>query len=106
MYMVNNVVVRVMMMSLIIAAGDQHRVEITGGTHAGMMSLENPVQIVSIAPAEGQKSLFIMSGPNFELICNPDKFCFGEGGFGKGRQRKITYMCRKYSVFQCQITRH
>ena len=32
-----------------IAAGDQHRIEITGGTHASMMSLENPEQIVSIA---------------------------------------------------------
>ena len=77
-----------------IAAGDQHRLEITGGTHASMMSLENPDQIVSIAPAEGQKPLFIMSDPNFELMCNPDKFCYGEGGFGKKRQRKITY--RKY----------
>ena len=77
-----------------IAAGDQHRLEITGGTHASMMSLENPEQIVSIAPAEGQKPLFIMSDPNFELMCNPDKFCYGEGGFGSKRERKITY--RKY----------
>ena len=38
-----------------IAAGDQHRLEITGGTHVSMMSLENPEQIVSISPAEGQK---------------------------------------------------
>ena len=59
-----------------------------------MMSLENPEQIVSIAPAEGQKPLFIMSDPSFELMCNPDKFCFGTGGFGKKRERKITY--RKY----------
>ena len=78
----------------IIAAGDQHRLETTGGTHASMMSLENPEQFVSIAPAEGQKPLFIMSDPNFELMCNPDKFCFGKGGFGRKRQRKITY--RKY----------
>ena len=77
-----------------IAAGDQHRLEITGGTHASMMSLENPEQIVSIAPAEGQKPLFIMSDPNFELMCNPDKFCYGNGGFGSKRERKITY--RKY----------
>ena len=77
-----------------IAAGDQHRLEITGSTHASMMSLENPEQIVSIAPAEGQKPLFIMSDPNFELMCNPDKFCYGEGGFGSKRERKITY--RKY----------
>ena len=32
-----------------IAAGDQHRLEISGGTHASMMSLENTEQIVSIA---------------------------------------------------------
>ena len=57
-----------------------------------MMSLENPEQIVSIAPAEGQT--IIMSDPNFELMCNPDKFCYGKGGFGNKRQRKITY--RKY----------
>ena len=46
-----------------IAAGDQYRLEITGGTHASMMSLENHLnQIVSyLAPAEGQKPLFIMS---------------------------------------------
>ena len=43
-----------------IAAGDQHRLEITGGTHASMMSLENPEQIVSIDPAKGQK-------PNYNL---------------------------------------
>ena len=77
-----------------IAAGDQHRLEITGGTHASMMSLENPEQIVSIAPAEGQKPLFIMSDPNFELMCNPDKFCYGKGGFGKKREKKLSY--RKY----------
>ena len=27
-------------------------------------------------------------------MCNPDKFCYGKGGFGNKRQRKITY--RKY----------
>ena len=59
-----------------------------------MMSLENPEQIVSIAPAEGQKPLFIMSDPNFELMCNPDKFCYGKGGFGKKREKKLSY--RKY----------
>ena len=47
-----------------------------GGTHASMLTLENPDQIVSIAPAEGQKPLFIMSDPEFELMCNPDKFYY------------------------------
>ena len=75
-----------------ISAGDQHRLEITGGTHASMMSLENPDQIVSIAPAEGQKPLFIMSDPNFELMCNPDKFCYGKGGFGK--KKTLCLQCR------------
>ncbi len=56
-----------------------------------MLTLENPDQIVSIAPAEGQKPLFIMSDPEFELMCNPDKFCYGSG---KDRPRKLTY--RKY----------
>ena len=77
-----------------IAAGDQHRLEITGGTHASMMLLENPEQIVSIAPAEGQKPLYIMSDPKFELMSIPDKFCLGKGGVGEQRPRKITY--RKY----------
>ncbi len=79
---------------LTIAEGDQHTLEITGGTHASILSLENPEQIVSVAPAEGQKPLFIMSDPQFELMCNPDKFCFGTGGFSKQRPRKLTY--RKY----------
>ena len=77
-----------------IADGDEHRLEITGGTHASMLTVENPEQIVNIAPAEGQKPLFIMSDPQFELMCNPNKFCFGKGGFGKQRERKLTY--RKY----------
>ena len=77
-----------------IAEGDQHRLEITGSIHASMLTLENPEQIVSIAPAEGQKPLFIMSDPQFELLCNPDKFCYGNGGFSKERPRKLTY--RKY----------
>ena len=74
-----------------IAAGDEHQLEITGGTQASLMSLENPEQIVNIAPAEGQKPLFFMTDPEFELMCNPAKFCFGKGGFGKQRERKITY---------------
>ena len=35
-----------------------------------------------------------MSDHKFELMCNPDKFCFGKGGFGNERERKITY--RRY----------
>lgn len=77
-----------------IAASDEHRIQITGGTHASMLMVENPEQIVNIAPAEGQKPLFIMTDPQFELMYNPDKFCLGKGGFGRQRDGKITY--RKY----------
>lgn len=62
-----------------------------------MMSLENPEafgQMVSIAPAEGQKPLSIMTDANFEAMVNPDKFCFGNGIFSSKRPRKLTY--RKY----------
>ena len=44
-----------------------------------MMSLENPEafgQIFSIAPAEGQKPLSIMTDKAFETMFNPDKFVF------------------------------
>ena len=77
-----------------VAEGDEARLEITGGTHASMLSVENPEQIVNIAPAEGQKPLFIMSDPKFELMSNPDKFCLGKGCFATKRPRKLTY--RKY----------
>ena len=52
-----------------IQAGDECTLEITGSTYASLMSLENPEQIVSIAPAEGQKPLNIMTDPDFELMC-------------------------------------
>ena len=44
-------------------------------------------QTVSIAPAEGQKPLSIMTDPNFEAIANPDKFYFGKGTFNTDRRR-------------------
>lgn len=59
-----------------------------------MMSLEHPEAIVSVAPAEGQKPLSIMTDPNFEAMFNPNKFCFGSGTFSTERPRKLTY--RKY----------
>ena len=58
---------------------------------------ENPeadAQIYSLAPAEGQKPILIMTDTHFEEMCNPDKFCFGNGGFNTERPRKLTY--RKY----------
>jgi len=42
-----------------------------------MMSVENPEafsEIVSVAPAEGQRPLSIMTDTNFETMCNPDKW--------------------------------
>ena len=80
-----------------IEEGDEHTRQITGGPQASMMSLNNPEafgQIVSVAPAEGQKPLAIMTDSNFEAMCNPDKFCFGTGAFNTDRPRKLTY--RKY----------
>ena len=62
-----------------------------------MLSVENPesdAQTYSIAPAEGQKPISIMTDSSFEEMSNPDKFCFGTGGFHTERPRKITY--RKY----------
>ena len=61
------------------------------------MAVENPEafpQIFCIAPAKGQTPLSIMTDPTFEVMCNPDKFCFGTGGFNSDRPRKVTY--RKY----------
>ena len=58
------------------------------------MSLEHPEAIISVAPAEGQRPLSIMTDPNFEAMFNPDKFCFGSETFSTDRPRKLTY--RKY----------
>ena len=77
-----------------IEQGDEHTLQITGGPTASMMSLEHPEAIISVAPAEGQRPLFIMTDPNFEAMFNPDKFCFGSGTFSSERPRKLTY--RKY----------
>ena len=80
-----------------IEQGDEHIMQITGGPQASMMSVENPEsfeQILSIAPAEGQRPISIMTNAKFEAMCNPEKFCYGDGGFSAERPRKLTY--RKY----------
>ena len=74
--------------------GDEHIRQITGGPQASRMSLKNPREIISVAPAEGQRPLSIMTDPTFEAMFNPDKFCFGTGTFSTERPRKLTY--RKY----------
>ena len=58
------------------------------------MTLKNPEAFghtVSIAPAEGQKPLSIMTDSDFEAMVNPNKFCFGTGTFNAERPRKLTY---------------
>ena len=74
--------------------GDQHARQITSGPQASMMTVENPESTVSVAPAEGQKPLSIMTDSGFEAMFNPDKFCYGDGTFSSDRPRKLTY--RKY----------
>ena len=57
--------------------GVEHTRQISGGPQASMMSFEDPEtfrQIVSIATAEGQSPLAIMTDPDFEAMFNPDKF--------------------------------
>ena len=80
-----------------IEEGDAHTREITCCPQESMLSVENPesdAQTYSVAPAEGQKPISIMTDSSFEEMSNPDKFCFGTGGFHTERPRKITY--RKY----------
>ena len=80
-----------------IAEGDEHTRQIIGSPLASMMSVENPeafMDIVSIAPAKGQRPLSIMSDTNFEAMSNPDKFPCGTECFSADRPRKLTY--RKY----------
>lgn len=43
-----------------------------------------------------------MSDPNFELMCNPDKFCYGEGGFGK-KNKKERLPIGSISMHVCRI---
>ena len=81
-----------------IEEGDEYSRQITGGPQAcSMLTIENPEaegQEYSVAPAESQKPLNIMTDEKFELMCNPDKFPFGTGAFHSPRPTKITY--RKY----------
>ena len=56
-----------------------------------MISLEQPESIIFVAPAEGQRPLYIMTDPNFEAMINSDKFCFASGMFSSERPRKLTF---------------
>ena len=77
--------------------GDEIVKQITGGPTATMMTIEDPEafsEVVCVAPAEGQKPLFIMTDPPFESMSNPVKFPYGTGCFSSDRPQKLTY--RKY----------
>ena len=76
---------------------DEDTRQITGGPSTSMMCIENPeafAEIVCVAPAEGQKPLFIITDPKFEAMSNPEKFPSGTGCYSSDRPHKLTY--RKY----------
>ena len=79
-----------------IEQGDNDNIKITGGPQVcSVMSLDNPEttqegQVYSVATAEGEHPIHIMTDSQFELMCNPEKFPFGTGGFNTTRFRKIT----------------
>ena len=77
-----------------IEEGDEHRRQITGAPLASMMCVENPEQIICVAPAEGERPQSFRTDPTFEAMSNPDKFPYGDGTFSSKRPRKLTY--RKY----------
>jgi len=80
-----------------IEEGDEHTGHITGGPRGSMLTTENPEadpQLLSVAPAEGQKLMDIMTDKHFEAMCNPDKFCLGTGTFSTEQPKKLTY--KKY----------
>jgi hypothetical protein len=77
-----------------IEQGDEHT------TTASMMSLEHPEAVISVAPAEGQRPLFIMTDPNFETMPCLTLTNFAlvvEHSALRDLARKLTY--RKY--FRC-----
>ena len=56
-----------------IEVGDAYTRESSGET----VTPESDAQIYSIAPAEGQKPISIMTDEHFEEMANPDKVCLG-----------------------------
>ncbi len=72
--------------------GDKHSLQITGGPQVcSVLSVENPEaegQVYSVAPAEGQRPINLMTDPQFELMCNPEKFPLGIGGFNNTHLKK------------------
>ena len=77
--------------------GDSFRREISGAPLESVLTAESPefdAQLYSVAPGEGQIPIPITTDHHFEELCNPDKFCFGSGGFHQSRPKNITL--RKY----------
>ena len=80
-----------------IEEGDEQRYLISGTPQASLMCVDNPEsfrEIISVAPAEGERPLNFMTTQNFEAMSNPDKFPYGTGTFSSNRPRKLSY--RKY----------
>ena len=77
----------------IIEEGDSFRREISGAPLESILTAESPeldAQVYSAAPGEGQIPTPIMTDNHFEELCNPDKFCFGSGGFYENHPKNIT----------------
>ena len=74
-----------------IESGDQHTINISGGSTPSMLANENPESIVNVAPCEGRKPISIFSDKAFEVMCNPTKFPYGKGGFNKKFHKRLTH---------------
>ena len=77
--------------------GDTFHGGVSGAPLESILTAESPeldVQVYSVAPGEGQIPIPIMTDTQFEELCNPDKFCFGSGGFCEKHPKSITL--RKY----------
>ena len=54
----------------------------------------NVNDVYSVAPAEGQKPIVILTDQHFEEMCNPAKYPHGTGGLNSVREKNLTV--RKY----------
>ena len=65
-----------------VAAGDEHRIQISGAPQASMICVENPDSfrhIMCVAPAEGEKPLIIMTDLNFDTVSRDVPTVVGNG---------------------------
>ena len=70
-----------------IESGDQHTINISGGSTPSMLANENPESIVNVAPCEGRKPISIFSDKAFD----PKKFPYGKGGFNNKFHKRLTH---------------